>query len=310
MNPLGIQTIGVYLPTQRVFNFTITDRFDDFDEGFLRDKIGVIERPVKDLREHASDMALHALEALLARGDARREEIELLVVVTQNPDSNIPHVSPLVHARAGLPDACATFDISLGCSGYVYGLSIVQSLMAAQGMRYGVLITADPYSSIVDPEDRNTALLFGDAATATLIGDTPTYRTSGFSFSTFGDIDGALACHHGKLRMDGRAVFNFAATRVPENLADLFARSRIEKEAVDCFIFHQGSRYIIDTLTRRMGLRPERVRSDIRRTGNTVSSSIPILLAHELDNPDSRTMLLCGFGVGLSVASCICHRTK
>ena len=162
---IGIQDIAVYIPPQRVSNLEVQASLD-VDEAFLRDKIGVTERAVKASNEDTSDLAYKALQALLEKTALAPEAIDVLILVTQNPDTNLPHTSAIVHGRAGLRDGCAAFDISLGCSGYVYGLSVLQSFMATNGMRHGVLVTADPYSKIVDPADRNTVLLFGDAATA------------------------------------------------------------------------------------------------------------------------------------------------
>lgn len=305
----GIEAIAVYVPERRASNRELMAQFE-VDESFLADKIGVLQRAVKGDEEDTSDMALRALEALLAQTGLAREEIEALVVVTQNPDSNLPHVSGLVHGRAKLSPDCAAFDLSLGCSGYVYGLSVLQSFLAGNGLARGVLITCDPYSKVIDPADKNTVLLFGDAATATLIGPNPVFACEPFVFGTQGDLTGALTCREGTLRMNGREVFNFAATTVPKNIEKLLAKAETGEEAVDCFIFHQGSRYIVETLTKRLGLDRTKVRMDIENTGNTVSSSIPILLQRELADRTVRTIVLCGFGVGLSWASCICKRVE
>jgi 3-oxoacyl-[acyl-carrier-protein] synthase-3 len=306
---LGIEAIAVYVPERRASNRELMAQFE-VDETFLAEKIGVLQRAVKGEEEDTSDMALKALEALLAQTGLAREEIEALVVVTQNPDSNLPHVSGLVHGRAKLSPDCAAFDLSLGCSGYVYGLSVLQSFLAGNGLTKGVLITCDPYSKVIDPTDKNTVLLFGDAATATLIGPKPALVCEPFVFGTQGDLTGALACREGTLRMNGREVFNFAATTVPKNIEKLLAKAETSKETVDCFIFHQGSRYIVETLTKRLALDRAKVRMDIENTGNTVSSSIPILLQRELSERAVRTIVLCGFGVGLSWASCTCKRVE
>lgn len=304
---LGIEDIAVYLPPVTASNLDLKDRFE-LDESFLAEKIGVLNRTVKGQDEETSDLALKALEKLLEQSGLSRDTVDALVVVTQNPDVNLPHVSALVHARANLSEDCAAFDVSLGCSGYVYGLSILQSFLASNGMKRGVLITCDPYSKIIDPEDKNTVLLFGDAATATLVGPAPIYVCDTFAFGTKGDLAGALVCREGVLHMNGREVFNFAATKVPGNLEKLLSRAGLSKDEVDAYIFHQGSRYIVETLAKRCALNKEKVRIDIRDTGNTVSSSIPILLRKELENPASRVVVLSGFGVGLSWASCICKR--
>lgn len=306
---LGIVDIAVYVPERRASNLDLMARFD-IDETFLANKIGVLRRAIKAGDEDTSDMALEALERLIVRQGILREEIQALVVVTQNPDSNLPHVSGLVHGRANLSPDCAAFDISLGCSGYVYGVSVLQAFLAANGLSKGVLITCDPYSKVIQPEDKNTVLLFGDAATATLVGLDPVLECSSFIFGTQGDLTGALACRDGRLQMNGREVFNFAVTTVPTNIKKLFGKAGLEKDKVDAYIFHQGSRFILETLTTRLGLDRSKVRMDIEDTGNTVSSSIPILLQRELTNSDVKIIVLCGFGVGLSWASCVCKRIE
>lgn len=303
----GIEAIAVYVPEQRVSNLELMAKFE-VDEAFLAEKIGVLNRAIRCAGEDTSDMALVALERLIAQTGVAREEIQALVVVTQNPDSNLPHVSGLVHGRAKLSPDCAAFDLSLGCSGYVYGLSVLQAFLASNGLTKGVLITCDPYSKVIDPADKNTVLLFGDAATATLLGPKPLLICEPFVFGTQGDLTGALACRDGILQMNGREVFNFAATTVPKHVEKLLAKAGMEKDAVDCFIFHQGSRYIVETLAKRLGLDREKVRMDIEDTGNTVSSSIPILLQRELADSAIKSVVLCGFGVGLSWAGCICKR--
>lgn len=303
----GIEAIAAYIPEQRASNRELMERFE-IDEAFLLEKIGVIQRAIKNVDEDTSDMAVKALELLLDETGLAREEIEALIVVTQNPDSNLPHVSGLVHGKAKLQPDCAAFDVALGCSGYVYGLSVMQSFLAANGLKRGVLITCDPYSKVIDPEDKNTVLLFGDAATATLIGPNPILECGPFSFGTQGDLNGALICTNGTLHMNGREVFNFAATTVPKHIGKILDKAGLTKEDIDCYIFHQGSRYIVETLAKRIGLDRMKVRADILDTGNTVSSSIPILLKRELIDASMKTLLLCGFGVGLSWGSCVCKR--
>lgn len=306
---LGIEAVAVYLPERRDSNRDLMAKFE-LDEPFLSDKIGVLERAIKSADEDTSDMALKALEQLLEQTGLKREEIEVLIVVTQNPDSNLPHVSGLVHGLAKLSNDCAAFDLSLGCSGYVYGLSVLQSFLTSNDLSKGVLITCDPYSKIIDPEDKNTVLLFGDAATATLIGSQPVFVCESFVFGSQGDLVGALACRDGWLHMNGRAIFNFAATVVPKNIEKLLAKANLTKDVIDKYIFHQGSRYILETLVKRAGIDQAKVVMDIHNIGNTVSSSIPILLQRELSDCSIRTIVLCGFGVGLSWASCICKRME
>ena len=306
---LGIEQIAVHVPPRRASNLDLRETFD-VEESFLTEKIGVLQRAVKAPDMDTSDLALAALKTLIEQCGLSRGQIDALVVVTQNPDTNMPHVSALLQARAELSNECAAFDISLGCSGYVYGISVLQAFLAANGLSRGVLVTCDPYSKIIDPTDKSTVLLFGDAATATLIGPDPVLLCGPFTFGTQGDLTGALSCRDGTLHMNGREVFNFAATVVPKDIARLLDRAKLSKEDVDCFIFHQGSRYIVETLAKRIGLGKSKVRMNILQTGNTVSSSIPLLLQKEINNSSVRTLVLSGFGVGLSWSSCVCKKVE
>jgi 3-oxoacyl-[acyl-carrier-protein] synthase-3 len=216
----------------------------------------------------------------------------------------------MVHGKLGLPEGCAAFDVSLGCSGYVYGLSIIQGFLQSNGYTRGVLVTSDPYSKIVDRADKNTALLFGDAATATLVGPNPVFRAGPFSLGTHGALHEALICRGGVLSMNGREIFNFTATAVPKDLEKLLAAAHIAKESVDCFLFHQGSKYIVETIARRARIPLEKVRLGMETTGNTVSSSIPLLLEREVADDSVSTIVLSGFGVGLSWGSCVLQRVR
>jgi len=301
---IGIEQIGVYIPKKRLSNLDLRDKFQ-IDEDFVKNKIGVVSRSLKAPDEKASDLCIKAFEDLQSKVSFSLEEIQCCVVVTQNPDYNVPHVSAIVHGVIGLSEQCACFDISLGCSGYVYGLSIVTAFMQANGMEKGVLFTADPYSEIIDEEDKNTVLIFGDAATATLLDVNADLTPLGYDFGSKGAGYKNLI-NEGKLSMNGRAVFNFTATSVPISINVLLNKLELNKEDIDRWYFHQGSKYIIDTITRRLGLDKEKVVFDMYEYGNTVSSSIPILLSNDLAALHKGEKIgLSGFGVGLSWASAI-----
>jgi 3-oxoacyl-[acyl-carrier-protein] synthase-3 len=305
---LGIKAISSYLPAGRKKNIEFSSSFE-LEEGFLRDKIGVLERAVKAPDQDTSDLATLALQRLIADHKLDPKSIQVVVVVTQNPDRNIPHVSALVHGRAGLPESCAAFDISLGCSGYVYGLSILKSFMHGNGLSVGVMITADPYSKIIDESDRNTALLFGDAATATLISEDPVWSLDAFSFGSRGKDWSAIRTEGGKFVMDGRAVFTFAATQVPKDVRQLLDGAGLTLDEVDRFVMHQGSRFIVKSIADRLKQPMDKFPVAIEYCGNTVSSTIPLILEKEQSDPTATTIVLSGFGVGLSWASCLCRRT-
>jgi 3-oxoacyl-[acyl-carrier-protein] synthase-3 len=305
---IGIKAIATFLPHNRISNFSRMEKFG-ITEEFINDKLGIRQVSVCAPNEGTTFLVVKAFSALVNQTSFDIANLEALVVVTQNPDRNIPHVSAQAHGQIGLPERCACFDISLGCSGYVYALAVMTSFMEANGLRTGVLVTADPYSKIVDPEDKNTSLIFGDAATATLLTNDPLLVPGRFTFGTAGKEADQLACNNGTLFMNGRAVFNFAAKYVPVDVAAVLRLNGVDASEIDAFVFHQGSRYIVDTIRARLKLPEEKVRFCAADYGNTVSSSIPLILADEINRPEIRSILISGFGLGFSWASTILSRT-
>ena len=306
---LGIKAIASYVPADRKNNADLAGRFE-LDEQFLTEKIGVLERAVKDPNQDTSDLAYLALDRLMDQQGLAGETIQVLIVVTQNPDRNIPHVSAIVHGRAGLSESCVVFDISLGCSGYVYGLAVLKSFMQTHCLARGVLITADPYSKILDEDDRNTVLLFGDAATATLIEDSPVWTLEAFSFGSRGKDWAAIRTDNGTFVMDGRSVFNFAATTIPQHIRNLLQGANLSPDHVDRYILHQGSRFIVKTISDRLNQPLSKFPIEISHCGNTVSSTIPLIAERILNDLSVKNIVLSGFGVGLSWASCLCKRAE
>ncbi|MFT4753485.1 MAG: 3-oxoacyl-[acyl-carrier-protein] synthase-3 [Salibacteraceae bacterium] len=304
---VGIKEIGTYLPEQRISNYDRLEKFDT-NADFIENKIGIVEVALKSKEEETSDLGVKAFENLESKIAIDKSKIEVLIVVTQNPDSNIPHTSSVVHKKLALPESCAAFDISLGCSGFVYGISIIKGFMESNGFTQGVLITSDPYSKIINQEDKNTSLLFGDGATATLMTTDPVLDLGKFTFGTIGKEGHNLVCTDGELSMNGRSIFNFAARYVPGDVVSVLAKNNCSKEDIDVIIFHQGSKYILDTLIRRTGFAIEKVVNDVKHYGNTVSSSIPMILAKELKNVKNKKILISGFGVGLSWSSSVLTR--
>lgn len=304
---IGITAIGSYIPVGRISNLERAERFAT-DAEFIEKKLGIRAVSVADPDEHASDMCVEALNALERKHSFQRAEIQALIVVTQNPDTRLPHVSSIVHGRLGLRSDCACFDVSLGCSGWVYALTIVKSLMEASGYTHGLIITADPYSKLVDPNDKNTAMLFGDAATCTLLSAEAAYDIGSWTANTAGSEGHNLAERDGVLTMNGRAVFNFCATTVPKDIELAAERNGLALKDVDRFLFHQGSKFIVETIARRLRLPAHKVALAIETHGNTVSSSIPLLMEEELEQRSAGTVLVSGFGVGLSWSSNVLFR--
>ena len=305
---IGIEAIACEIPEHRISNLERAQQFGT-SVPFLREKIGVVEIARKRVEHETSDLCVAAAQRLFNSDVVTPDDVDCAAVVTQNPDGHgLPHVAAIVHGKLGLSERCATFDISLGCSGYVQALSMVSAFMAANGMRRGLLFTADPYSKVIDDSDRDTALLFGDAATVTLLSAEPAWRLGRFDFGTRGEMSEALSVNEfGKLCMNGRTVFTFSATSVPPSIARTLERNGLTLADIDRVILHQGSKYIVDTVGQRIGA-ADKTCFYAANYGNTVSSSIPIILSQELAESDRR-VLISGFGVGLSWATTILERT-
>lgn len=309
---IGIGEIGSYVPAARLSNFDRAEAFG-MDDDFVRDKLGIHGVSRMGADEDTASLCVEAFRALNRKRSIPSSDIDCVIVCTQNPDGHgIPHTSALVHGALDLSDSCAAFDIGLGCSGYIYGLGVATSFMEAQNLKMGLLFTADPYSKVLDATDRTTEMLFGDAATVTVLepvsSESGAWQPFGFRFSTRGKEGAALTNQTGRLKMNGRAVFNFSATVVPNQIRDAMEAEGLGVDDIDIFLFHQGSKYIVDTLARRLGLPSEKVPSNLADQGNTVSSSIPLLFENQLHDPSLSLVALSGFGVGLSWATCFARR--
>lgn len=300
---IGIRATASYVPENRLDNLRQAEKFGE-TPSFIKDKIGATVLPVKDAEQKTSDLALNAVERLCSQHGLTKDLIDALVVVTQNPDGvGLPHTAAILHHKLDLPTTVAAFDISLGCSGFVYGLSIIRGLMEQAGLKNGVLVTADPYSRIIDREDRVTSLLFGDAATATWLCEECAWTFGYPLLETDGNGADTLCVDQGRLRMNGREVFSFAAVRVPQQISRWLSNHDLEPTDIDLFCLHQGSASIIDAISRRFPQVRDRFLKDMCETGNTVSSSIPLLLEKHVFGSALDRVLICGFGVGLSWAT-------
>lgn len=326
-----LRDIGVGLPDRTVSSGEVA-AWTGADPSFLTEKIGISERRFLNKDESTLDLAYRAVVDLLDRnrGSLDVGDIDVIVVVTQNPDFQLPHTSAILQDRIGAGDHVAAFDISLGCSGWVYGLAIVQSLLAQQSFKNGIVVTADPYSRSMRKSDKNTITLFGDGAAATWLCADQGAKLGEFVFGTDGSKFDSLIIRRGgakhplcsidseseveskpteglNIHMEGRDILQFMLERVPGTVEKCLQKNNLTHDDIDFFLFHQASKYMISTLARRMKLDPERVPINIDKIGNTVSSTIPILTRELMDTKrlDGKKALACGFGVGLSWASTV-----
>lgn len=314
-----IVDIAGYLPARIIDNNEIVARFG-FESAFLDGKLGIRHRHVAAEGEGVADMAAAAARKLIDRVGVDKAEIDLVVLCTQNPDYKLPTTANIVQDKLRLPVSVAAFDINQGCSGYVYGLSVVKAMMQANGWKTGLLLTSEAYSKVIDPQDRNTVPLFGDGAAATLLQSGGPGEIGAFTFGSDGSgaqnlivkaggsLNPAMACAgEGALHMNGRAIFNFMMSRIPRDVEACVAANGMAIEDVDLFLFHQASRFMVEALAQALKLPPEKVPIALAETANTVSSTLPLLIETLGGLPAlaGKTVLLSGFGVGLSWASTI-----
>lgn len=308
-NPLRIRSIGQYLPSKRESNDEKAERFG-FSRDFLEHKLGITARSVMDTGETTSDLAIRAFDDLENQFELSRDAIELLVVVTQHPDLKVPHTAAIVHNRLELGKHCMTFDISQGCAGYTHAVSVMNGLMDNAKLDHGVLITSDPYSDKISDDDRDVSLLFGDAATATYF----SRHGDGYKLvdSNFGTLPGSYRClmFRDRLEMDGGAVFKHAVQEAPPSMKALLQRNHLGVDDIDLFLLHQGSKYLVEYVSKKMGVPPEKAPFEASGYGNTVSSSIPLMLQKHIAACELERVVLSGFGVGFSWGNNLLQRWR
>jgi 3-oxoacyl-[acyl-carrier-protein] synthase-3 len=328
----SLTAVEYFLPGQVIDNHQLAEEFPDWSAEKILAKTGIRQRHVTGEKEFASDIAVAAAEKLFDSGACSRNEIDFVLYCTQSPDYFLPTTACLLQDRLGLPPTCGALDFNLGCSGYVYGLGLAKGLIESGQSNRLLLITADTYSKFIHPLDKSVRTLFGDGATATLLGARQSdeeiigpfiYGTDGAGAKNLIVPTGGLrqpviadaavtADESGNSRsinnlyMNGPEIFNFTLRVVPDTVARLLDRAGLGMSDVDLFIFHQANKFMLDHLQRKLKVPSDRFCVSMEDTGNTVSSTIPIALKRALDAGKiqlGHRLMLVGFGVGYSWAS-------
>lgn len=321
-----IKSISYNLPQTVVTNEEIVNEFPEWSVEKIASKVGINQRYVASASETATDLAVNAAEALFDRGEVNKEDIDFVLLCTQSPDYLLPTSACIVQDRLGLSTAIGALDFNLGCSGYVYGLSLAKGLIYGGVARNVLLLTAETYNKHLHPRDRGNRTIFGDAATATVISTEGIAEIGNFSLGTDGSGAENLIIKSGGARfpekqndltfdengtphssdylfMNGSEIFTFTLDNVPPLVKDTLERNGLEKENIDLFVFHQANKYMLDFLRKKIKITPEHFYNCLANYGNTVSNTIPIALRDALDDgsiqKDSKVML-AGFGVGYS----------
>ena len=329
----GISGMAAAVPSNVIDNLSYTAHFPEGDVKEIVEKTGIRQRRFAPEGMCASDLCQQAAERLITDMGINREEIDLLVFVSQTPDYRMPATSVLLQHRLGLRKDTMAFDITLGCSGFVYALTVVYGLMQGGSIRKALLLDGETRSRVYHPKDRKTAFIFGDGGIAAIIENGEPFGESFFALGSDGskgdlirmDAGGyrnpttaetlreKVVDEHGNIRtddhgyMDGAEVFNFVIMNVPKNIKEVLDMAGISKEDIDHWLFHQANSYMNGYLAKKLGIPAEKVPASIERFGNTSSVSIPLTMVTALGPQlaKSNRLLLSGFGVGMSYASCI-----
>lgn len=304
---------------------------DEKERQNLIESTGIEEKRVAPDGCCSSDLCFSAAEKLVADLQWNKEEIDALVFVSQTPDYILPATACILQNRLGLKKECLAFDISLGCSGWVYGMTVLASLLATGGLRKALLLCGDLTTRQNCFKDKTSYPLFGDAGTATALqyeegaegfrvhlatdgagADTIIIPDGGYRHPTtkdsleFEDLGGGKVMTRLHSRLDGMSVFSFAISKAPRSVKGLCEHFNINIDDVDCFPFHQANMFLNETIRKKLSIPAEKMPYCMSKFGNTSCASLPLTLVvtrrAELQTKPM-TILGCAFGVGLSWGS-------
>ena len=327
----SIGPIAVSLPPAIETNEDLAREFPNWNMELIYSKTGIGQRHIAEPHVCASDLGVEAARKLVSEHEVDPASIDFLMLCTQTPDYPLPTTACLMQERLGLGTHCGALDFNLGCSGFVYGLAMADGLIRTGACRRVLLITAETYSRYIDAEDRSLRTIFGDAAAATLVEAADVPSLYGFKFGTDGTgADTLLATNGGArpacdahqprhrkrwksdLYMDGPSLMSFTVGKIPQLVDEILEETNTSKEDVNRFLFHQATRKMLEQLQVRLELDEARLPIRLEKYGNTVSSTIPILideLRKEQSLPTGSQNMLVGFGVGWSWAGCMWNET-
>jgi 3-oxoacyl-[acyl-carrier-protein] synthase-3 len=316
------------VPERCLTNSELVQQFPTLKIKELTRLTGVEERHISAAGETSADLAVKAAEKLFSENKIEKSSIDFIIFCTSGGDYITPASACVIQNRLGLSQHCGAFDFNQGCTGYLYGLSLADSLIKAGNASSVLLLTGETIHRIIHPKDPNTLALFGDGASATLLEKSNKSNIGRFFFGTDGSQYDQIIVHHGrerhplpesaepdysdafgnvknrsKLYMNGGAVFNFTLEKAPGLFNQLLSEANLTSGDIDYFVFHQANRIVLETLGKKLRIPTEKLIIELDDIGNTVSSSIPIAIKKSIDKgviKKGDTIMVAGFGVGLS----------
>lgn len=339
-NGIGISALAAAVPSNVINNLQYTEYFSEEEARAIVEKTGIKERRFVKDDVCASDLCYAAAKKLIEDNNVDVNEIDLLVFVSQTPDYRMPATSVLLQERLGLSSSTMAFDINLGCSGFLYGLSVVYSLMQTGNIRKALLLDGETRSKVYSPKDRRTAFLFGDGGAAALVEKNwggVDYGYSFFSLNSDGSkgdlikINGGgyrnpssietlrerVVDEYGNIRndeqgyMNGADVFNFVIREVPKDIKRLKEFAGVELDTLDYYVFHQANGFINSYVAKKLKLDVNKIPASLEKYGNTSSVSVPLTIVECLRTQlaGEKRLLLSAFGVGMTWATAILKLT-
>lgn len=315
---------GAAVPDGRVTNADLEARVDTTDEWIV-DRTGIRERRVAVAGETTASLAVAAGAAAIKSAGLLPDSIGLLVVATTTPEQPIPHTGAFVGDGLGL--RCASFDMNVGCAGFIYALITAAALLQTGNLGHVLVIGAETLSRITDPYDRGTCILFGDGAAAVVLAPTADDGPGilGWDIGCDGSATGLLEIPAGGSRLpatpetidaglqyvkmpNGQEVFRRAVRAVVDSANGAVDQAGVSLADVDWFIPHQANLRIIEASASRLGFAPEQTIVNLDRFGNTSAASVPLALAEAADDDrfdDGDLILLSGFGAGMAWGSAV-----
>lgn len=327
-----VKAISYHLPEQVFSNEEFFRLFPESRDNVNLRKLGISKRHIVSPNETASDLAVKSALKLFEEHAVNKEDIDFILFCSTEFDHHIPTTACLIQGRLGVSTHCGALDLNLGCSGYVYGLSLAKGLVETSGCKNVLLLTASSGTKTLHPKDKSSRYLFGDGAAATLISSRPEQDGIGvFVFGTDGKrgdkiiirdglgryplTSGSMTdtadeygniTNHASFYMNGQSVFNFGLRIVPAVIGELLAKSGMSMDDMDHVVFHQTNQFMNDTIREKANIPVSKFISYLEPCGNTASSSIPIALYEGMVSgriSTGNTAMLVAFGSGLSWAA-------
>lgn len=322
-----IKHIEYVIPKLKITNKDLKSEFTDYNFDKFEKKVGIKSRFIVSDNESALDLAEQSINKLFNNNKINALEIEYLIYCTQSPEYLIPSGACILQNKLGLSKNIGCFDYNLGCSGYVYGLSLAKSLIESGQVKNVLLVTSETYSKYINKKDLINRLIFGDAASATLIEKSDFEGVSKFVFGTDGsgydklivknnffnkksDNEMELKCYgnnnfynENNLYMDGPSIFSWTIDQIPQLIFSTLEKNLINKEKINMFILHQANKFLLNSIRKISKIDDSKFYINLEKYGNTVSNTIPISLKNYSKNiTNKEKIVLAGFGVGLSWA--------